>query len=116
MLNNKLSRGIGGMGRYILIIWLVTLFYQPGIYHIIEFVAPRSEWYWYSIISYYYNHVSLALLLVILIKIKKIDWRSMFGRCEVADLPHAFKLTAFIFVFAKACPYSTGHINIVQNS
>ena len=103
MLNIKPSAKIG---RYILLVWLIPVFYQPGIDYIYRLIGLRSEWYWYDIISHYYNHVTFVLLLVILVYFHKIDWRRMFGPWRKADLPRALKLTAFLYIFSIAAVYA----------
>ena len=103
MKNNVFERIKEG---YFVLIWLLPSVYLPGAKYLANKILPTySEWYWFDIIYYYYFHTILALSLLILMHIAKLNWRIMLGHIDKKEIMPSIKLTTFIFFFSISSTY-----------
>lgn len=93
-------------GRYVVLIWLIPLFYLPGLDYVYSLIDQDSQWYWYDIAYYYYYQTILVVLLASLVIWQKVKWRGMLSSAERKDYLPAIKLTAFTFLFSIAAVYA----------
>lgn len=94
-----------GMGKYIVILWLLPMFFLPGLNFINELVPEGSPWYNYDLAYYYYYHFLCLILLGVIFYTKRIKPNSILGTFEKRELISGFKLTLFVLIFSVATAY-----------
>ena len=91
-------------GRYIVAIWLVPMFYLPGLNYAYGMMGEDQGWY--KIIYLFYYQIFVAALLLFLVSFYKINWLTTIAIPHSREYPYAIKLTAFIFIFSIAAAYA----------
>ncbi|MEM7360685.1 MAG: type II CAAX endopeptidase family protein [Pseudomonadota bacterium] len=94
-------------GRYILALWLGPFFIvPPGIPFIFARFSEETPWFWYDITWYYYSYLFYALLFLVYGLVYKPEWRMIFKKPKLNDIPAALELTLFVVVFSMAAAFA----------
>jgi len=102
---SKLNNMFEAKGRYIIVLWVMPLFYFPGLDYIYRFIGDSAAEYWYELGYYFYFQFLLLFLLIGQIWWNKVDWKKMLTWPVREDLPPAIELTAFTYVFSILAAY-----------
>lgn len=92
--------------RYIILVWLIPFFYMPGIDFIYGLMGDFQPWYWYEVVFVYYYFSLVLGLMLLLVFVNDVNWRSMLGWANKEEYLPALKLTTFVFLFSIAATYA----------